>query len=266
MASHTPLILGIHGPKGEGKSFQCDLAFRQLGIEPIKMSSAELENPDAGDPSRLLRLRYREASERIRVRGQMCALVIHDLDVGVGRVDRQTQYTVNTQLVSGTLMNIADDPTNVQLPGSYDERPLKRVPIVVTGNDLATLYAPLVRDGRMEKFYWEPDRVDRIGMVAGMFAAEGVARGDIEHLVDAFPEGAIDFFAALRSRLYDDLIREFISTVGLDRLSLRLANSAEAPPEFRVHQPPLAVLLATGRQLLAESDRLQQRRLIEEYL
>ncbi len=266
LTSHVPLILGIHGPKGEGKSFQCELAFRQLGIEPVKLSSAELESPDAGDPSRLLRLRYREAAERIRVRGQMCALVIHDLDVGVGRVDRRTQYTVNTQLVSGTLMNIADDPTNVQLPGSYDERPLKRVPIVVTGNDLSTLYAPLVRDGRMEKFYWEPDRADRLGMVAGMFAAEGVSRHEVEQLVDAFPDRAIDFFAALRSRLYDERIREFVQAVGLERLSLRLANSPEPPPELRVWQPPLSVLLALGQDLAAEGDRLHQRRLIEEYL
>lgn len=30
-----------------------------------------------------------------------------------------TQYTVNNQMVNATLMNIADSPTNVQLPGVY---------------------------------------------------------------------------------------------------------------------------------------------------
>ena len=34
------------------------------------------------------------------------------------------------------------------------------MPIIVTGNDLSTLFAPLVRDGRMAKFYWEPSRSD----------------------------------------------------------------------------------------------------------
>jgi hypothetical protein len=34
--------------------------------------------------------------------------------------------------------------------GDYNQR----VPIIVTGNDFATLYAPLIRDGRMEKYYW----------------------------------------------------------------------------------------------------------------
>ena len=27
----------------------------------------------------------------------------------------------------------------------------------MTGNDLSTLYAPLLRDGRMDKFLWAPD-------------------------------------------------------------------------------------------------------------
>lgn len=40
---------------------------------------------------------------------------------------------------------------------------IPRVPIICTGNDFSTLYAPLIRDGRMEKFYWSPTREDRIG-------------------------------------------------------------------------------------------------------
>ena len=116
----VPLILGIHGNKGEGKTFQCNLTFAQMGVEAVHISGGELESPDAGDPARLLRLRYREASELVKVRGRMAVLLINDLDAGAGRFDRLTQYTVNTQLVNATLMNIADNPTNVQLPGSYD--------------------------------------------------------------------------------------------------------------------------------------------------
>ena len=79
-----------------------------------------------------------------------------------------TQYTVNNQMVNATLMNIADNPTNVQLPGVYKEETIPRVPIVCTGNDFSTLYAPLIRDGRMEKFYWAPTREDRIGVCTGI--------------------------------------------------------------------------------------------------
>ena len=40
-------------------------------------------------------------------------------------------------------------------PGVYKNEEIPRVPVVCTGNDFSTLYAPLIRDGRMEKYYWK---------------------------------------------------------------------------------------------------------------
>jgi ribulose bisphosphate carboxylase small subunit len=261
----VPLILGIHGRKGEGKSFQCELAFERMNVEVVHMSAGELESPDAGDPARLIRLRYREAAEFTKVRGKMAVLMINDIDAGMGRVDQFTQYTVNTQLVAGTLMNIADNPTNVQLPGSYDAEPIQRIPIIVTGNDFSTLYAPLVRDGRMEKFYWEPDRDDRIGIVCGIFEQDALSRRDIEQLVDTFPDQSIDFYSALHSRLYDEQVRQFIQAVGIERISQRVVNSAEKPPEFRKPDFSLSHLIEMGHLMVREQQRIQELRLIREY-
>lgn len=261
----VPLILGVHGRKGEGKSFQCELVFERMGIEVVHMSAGELESPDAGDPARTIRLRYREAADLVKVRGKMAVLMINDIDAGAGRVDQYTQYTVNTQLVNGTLMNIADNPTSVQLPGSYDSEPIQRIPIIVTGNDFATLYAPLIRDGRMEKFFWEPTRDDRIGTVSGIFEADAVARGDIEKLVDTFPDQSIDFYGAVRSRLYDEQVQQLIESVGIDRISLRVVNSAEAPPEFRKPNFSLPHLIEIGHEMVREQQRIQEMRLAEEY-
>ena len=261
----VPLILGVHGRKGEGKSFQCDLVFERMGIDVVHMSAGELESPDAGDPARLVRLRYREAAEMVKVRGKMAVLMINDIDAGAGRVDQYTQYTVNTQLVNGTLMNIADNPTNVQLPGSYDSEQIQRIPIIVTGNDFSTLYAPLVRDGRMEKFFWEPNRDDRIGIIGGIFRADQLAKQDIEALVDTFPTQSIDFFGAVRSRLYDEQIRQLIQDVGLDRISHRIVNSAERPPEFYPPDFSLPHLIEVGNELVQEQRRVQEMRLAEEY-
>merc|ERR1712037_159600 len=107
-------------------------------------------------------------------------------------------------------MNIADNPTNVQLPGQYATEAIPRVPIIATGNDFSTLYATLIRDGRMEKFYWSPSREDRIGISEGIFKADGVGKADVTKLVDAFEGQSIDFFGALRARVYDDAVRGFI--------------------------------------------------------
>lgn len=261
----VPLILGIHGRKGEGKSFQCELVFERMGIQAVHMSAGELESPDAGDPARLIRLRYREAAESVKVNGKMAVLMINDIDAGMGRVDQFTQYTVNTQLVAGTLMNIADNPTNVQLPGSYDSEPIQRIPIIVTGNDFSTLYAPLIRDGRMEKFYWEPDRADRIGIVGGIFSLDRISQSDIEKLVDTFPTQSIDFYSALHSRLYDEQVREFIQQVGIDRVSLRVVNSTEKPPEFHKPDFRLSHLIELGHLIVREQQRIQELRLVQSY-
>lgn len=261
----VPLILGIHGRKGEGKSFQCELVFERMGVEVTHISGGELESPDAGDPARLIRLRYRETAELIRVRGKMCVIMINDLDAGAGRFDEGTQYTVNTQLVNATLMNIADNPTDVQLPGSYDATPLHRVPIIVTGNDLSVLYAPLIRDGRMEKFYWNPNRDDKVGIVEGIFAEDGLSRREIEQLVDTFPHQSIDFFSALRSRIYDEQIRQFIHNIGIEQVSTRVVNSVEGPPEFKKPDFGLSRLLEYGQLMAQEQNRVRDSQLVREY-
>ncbi|CAN6320529.1 unnamed protein product [Urochloa humidicola] len=217
----VPLILGIWGGKGQGKSFQCELVFAKMGINPIVMSAGELESGSAGEPARLIRQRYREAADMVG-KGRMCALFINDLDAGAGRMGGgATQYTVNNQMVSATLMNIADNPTCVQLPGQYGRGANPRVPVVVTGNDLSTLYAPLIRDGRMDKFYWAPTRAD------------GVRRDDVARLVDAFPGQSIDFFGALRARVYDDEVRKWVAEVGVEKVGRKLVNSAEGLPSFQ---------------------------------
>ena len=59
-------LTGIWGGKGQGKTFQCNLAYKKLGINPIVMSAGELESGNAGEPAKLIRQRYREASDTIK--------------------------------------------------------------------------------------------------------------------------------------------------------------------------------------------------------
>ena len=268
----VPLILGIHGKKGEGKTFQCNLVFERMGVNVVHMSGGELESPDAGDPARLLRLRYREASELVKLRGKMAVLLINDLDAGAGRFDRLTQYTVNTQLVNATLMNIADNPTNVQLPGSYDSEPVQRIPIIVTGNDFGTLYAPLLWDGRMGKFYWEPTREERLETLAQIFGDVGLKKGDVGQLLDRFSHQSIDFFGAIKSSAYDQWVEQWMTEVGLENLSARLAKAQSqtqknGSPLASPTLPPLTLpeAIAFGEALEVEQTKIQELHLVEDY-
>ena len=59
--TRVPLILGIWGSKGCGKTFNLELACKALGVHPVVMSAGELEDEWAGEPGRLIRRRYRHA-------------------------------------------------------------------------------------------------------------------------------------------------------------------------------------------------------------
>jgi hypothetical protein len=260
-----PLILGIWGGKGQGKSFQCELVMSKLGINPIMMSAGELESGNAGEPAKLIRQRYREAADIIK-KGKMCALFINDLDAGAGRMGGTTQYTVNNQMVNATLMNIADNPTNVQLPGIYNKETIPRVPIIVTGNDFSTLYAPLIRDGRIEKFYWAPTREDRIGVCKGIFRLDNVSDSDVTKLVDTFPGQSIDFFGALRARVYDDEVRKWVLSTGIENIGKNLVNSKNGPPTFEKPAMTIQKLMEYGYMLVQEQQNVKRVQLAEEYL
>lgn len=42
------IFKGIWGGKGQGKSFQTELIFQTMGVEPVIMSAGELESERAG--------------------------------------------------------------------------------------------------------------------------------------------------------------------------------------------------------------------------
>ena len=213
----VPLILGIWGGKGCGKTFNLELSCKAMGVTPVVMSAGELEDEWAGEPGRLVRRRYRKAAELMKNAGQPSCLIVHDIDAGAGTF-KQTQNTVNMQMVVGTLMNLCDHPNRVsdesddEIHDWREDDIVRRVPIIVTGNDLSTLYAPLLRDGRMEKFYWEPSFADVCDMVHAMFKDEDVSRGTVEKLVEAYSGQPLDFFGAVRSRMYDEAIRAWLET------------------------------------------------------
>jgi SpoVK/Ycf46/Vps4 family AAA+-type ATPase len=263
----VPLILGVWGGKGQGKTFQTTLVCAKLGVQPIIMSAGELESGNAGEPAKLIRQRYREASDIVK-KGKMSTLFINDLDAGAGRMGGATQYTVNNQMVNATLMNLADNPTNVQLPGHYQVEEIPRVPVIATGNDFSTLYAPLIRDGRMEKFYWSPTFEDRVGVACGIFKADGVNAQDVEVLVRTFDGQSIDFFGALRARVYDDKVRSWIKEVGIAAMGSYLINPSKdkGKVSFEAPRMSLDILLQYGKMLEAEQENVKRVQLADAYL
>lgn len=265
----VPLILGVWGGKGQGKTFQTELIFKAMKVEPVIMSAGEMESEWAGEPGRLIRDRYRAASRVVKNRGILSCLMINDLDAGIGRFGN-TQMTVNNQMVVGTLMNLADNPTRVSIGQDWqDEDVVKRVPIIVTGNDFSTMWAPLIRDGRMDKFYWQPTREDILNIVFQMYLKDGLSKSEIGKIVDTFPNQALDFYGALRSRTYDRYILKWVEQIGgpekLDEKLLRRRRD-EILPEFIAPEQSLESLIEAGQSLVEEQLMVMKMRLSDEYM
>merc|ERR1712174_6907 len=123
-----------------------------------------------------------------------------------------------------------------------------------------------IRDGRMEKFYWNPTREDRIGICGGIFKDDDIGAVAIERLVDSFPNQSIDFFGALRARIYDDLVRGFIADTGLESLSKRLVSSREGPPTFDKPFMSVDTLLTYGNEIVEEQENVKRVQLADAYL
>ena len=208
----SPLILGVWGPKGGGKTFSVEVAMKKMGVRVVALSAGELEDGRAGEVSLRIRQRYALCKSIVEAEGEAAALVISDLDAGLGRSG--AQMTVNTQNAVAELMALCDGvlPAEVRRDAA---RPGARVPIIVTANDLTRCYAPLLRDGRMDKFFWEPDAEEKSRVLHATAEGAGVDLDEVRALVADFPEQPLDFFAAAHARLPDGAVRGWLARTGL---------------------------------------------------
>ena len=75
-----------------------------------------------------------------------------------------------------------------------------------------------------------------------------------------------DFFGALRARVYNDEVRNWISGVGVDSIGKKLVNSKEGPPNFEQPKMTLEKLLEYENMLVQEQENVKRVQLADTYL
>src|SRR6202165_5094557 len=114
-STNPALFLGIHGPSGDGKTYQCEQVLAEMGVRAFLISGGQFEDHHAGEPDKLIRNTYLNASRFFETGDdKAAAIVMNDVDTGLGSWEGRVQYTVNRQNVFGEVMHMADYPHSVQ--------------------------------------------------------------------------------------------------------------------------------------------------------
>jgi hypothetical protein len=186
--ANWPLILGVFGRPGDGKSFQIRAHLERRGVLPVSINAADLESDRAGVPGKLVLEMYENAGHRIE-EATPAAVIVDDFDTTVGEWEHSTT-TVNHQQVLAQLMHLADSPTEAA------GKKLRRVPVFITGNDLSKVYPPLRRPGRMRAFPWLPSDAEREEIVTAILG-DVLPPCDVPALLAKLPGAPIAFFSDL---------------------------------------------------------------------
>jgi SpoVK/Ycf46/Vps4 family AAA+-type ATPase len=238
-----PLILAISGQPGSGKSFMSKYLCNQLGVPVYYLSASSLSSKFEGFP--VIRLTEAYAAAGKDDSGRSCIL-IDDIDTSIMSKSDDARYTVNSQILSGALMNLCDNPC----PNAS-----RKVPIIVTANNLGNLYQPLTRLGRMRIFNWAPDLTERKSMIRTLlaeFSFTDKELGQLAHLKTGRNGSnapvSIAFFEQVKHRIFEQALWGSLDSsnpVNIDEL-LRQAHE-QVTASFDKKQ-----LLSTSRMLLAE--------------
>jgi len=220
--AQVPLLLGIHGPSGEGKTFQCENILKSMGVKRFLISGGQLDNPVPGQPSSFIRTSYIRASESIKSgEASLAVVLVNDVDTGLGTWGKSEKHTINQINVFGELMHLVDYPSLV------DGKDTTRIPIIVTGNDFTKLYNPLVRAGRMSAFEWIPTNEEKAEIISSIFPeltdheCYKLIVELNEKLIGELPDQIkflpVAFFSHLRANLLDEDLWEEVELAGLDK-------------------------------------------------
>jgi hypothetical protein len=219
---NVPLLLGISGPSGEGKTMQCEHILKNMGVKRFLISGGQMDSPVPGQTASLVRSIYIKASDSIRSgECSLAVVLINDIDTSLGSLGKSAHYSINQLTVFADLMHLVDYPKSVEGKSTL------RIPIIITGNDFSKLYEPLVRAGRMTAFEWQPLLEERVEIVSSIFPELELqdCMKLITELNQATKIGKTDrsemlpiaYYSHLRANLLDEDIWQEVEREGLDR-------------------------------------------------
>lgn len=233
----APLLLCVVGDVGVGKTFGIKSQLRHLEVKVWELSASVLAHHLEGAALRPLIGAYHDASAALANRS--AAIVIDDIDRSIASNYHDIGHTVHSQLLTGFLMDLCDEPKQIPDETKREVVSVERVPIFLTANDLHGLDAALTRPQRMRLFHFNPSTGDRVEMIGQVLAQDGamagsLSRQQIASLEKEYAREPIAFF----SDLYADLV-----ALALEKANGGGAHGAAQLNEIRAKRADLRRML-----------------------
>lgn len=217
--NHTlkmPMFLAIHGNPGEGKTFQTLRICREHGIKICYFSGSELSGNYERDSILDIDDNYKRACNYYYGEEKMpCVIVIDDFHLSPASTKAGVGTTVNSQLLTGFLMNLCDKARNT---------PNYRIPIILLGNTFENVYDPLKRDGRMDFYHWKAPRELKEKIILNLFS-DCLKRHDMKQLQDfigTYIDKPISFFSEIKNDIEKRAIKNCIDSMGRQDIHMYL--------------------------------------------
>lgn len=214
--SIAPCFLAIEGKMGEGKTVQTISTCFNHGVHVYYFSGSQLAGNLERDSVKELEdtYNYLENNTKEKVYN---VIIIDDFHLSVASCAENVSRTVNSQLLTGYLMKIADAAKS--LSG-------KKTPIILIANSFENLYLPLTRDGRMDLFKWEPSKMQKRNIIYKIY--KGILNEnsikEFDDFVSEYIEESIAFFAEVRNDIYIRKINECLNKGNFNTLDDVVSN------------------------------------------
>lgn len=218
-----PVYLAIKGAAGEGKTAQTIATCTQKGFYIIYVSASSLSGSHENEAKEKLQRIYSHALQ-LREK-ELVAIIIDDFHKGIVNEDSNVKRTINTDVLIGYMMNIAE------------HNGIVHIPIILTANDLSNIYAPLLRTGRADIFLWEPKPEEKQEIAYKILNALVSEKSEKEfsRFYRKFSNENVAFFAQLKNQWRKNLLKEAIHTISVfNEASITRINSFVASFESKL--------------------------------
>lgn len=204
-ATSSPLFLAIHGPMGSGKTYQTLRICSKYHLSVYYISAAELSGSYEKSCINDINRNLDNAKCEYETTNEYSVFIIDDFHLSIASTEAGIGKTVNSQILTGYLMNLADTAKITHKVC---------VPFILLGNDFRYLYPPLTRDGRMDFYEWNPTVDEKKSII--QYSFQDIFRmpeekAIIDKLVEKYHNEPISFFTELKHDIKKAAVQQYFS-------------------------------------------------------